>query len=203
MIGIVDYGMGNIKSVQKAMKRIGQESILTSDISLLEQCDRLILPGVGHFKEGMKKLSENGLIQFLKSHCLNENVPILGICLGFQLMTKHSEEGNVRGLGIIDAHTVKFPKLANRPNYKVPHIGWNTIDICKEGIFDSDTAKEHYYFVHSYCVQTEDSPIILSKSFYGIEFVSSIQIGNIIGMQFHPEKSHEQGISLLRKFCSM
>lgn len=197
MIVIVDYGMGNIHSIYKALKRLNAEAIVSSSPKEVEKADKLILPGVGHFKRGMENLKSLNLISVLNKKVLEEKTPILGICLGTQLFTKHSEEGNVSGLSWIDAETIKLSPGSN----KVPHMGWNSIKIKKQNaLFSNISPKEQFYFVHSYHVLPKDKEIISATTNYGTEFVSSIHKDNIFGVQFHPEKSHSAGLQVLKNF---
>lgn len=199
MIAIIDYGMGNLHSVLKAFKRINSDVIISSDINEIKKADKLILPGVGHFKNGMKKLKEKNLIGVLNDMVLKEKKPILGICLGVQLFTKHSEEGDVDGLGWIDAKTVKFKDS----KFKIPHMGWNDLNIKKNSVlFDGINNENNFYFVHSYYLDCKDQGDVLATTSYSKEFVSAIQKENIFGVQFHPEKSHSYGLQILKNFAS-
>jgi imidazole glycerol-phosphate synthase subunit HisH len=200
-IVIVNYGMGNLRSVQKAFERINIPAIFTSDINLIQAAEKLILPGVGHFKNGMTQLNDLGMIEVLKRKVLEEKTPILGICLGMQLFTKHSEEGDCEGLGYFDAVTVKFRETDKR--LKIPHMGWNNVVFTEGSIYNEELNQgESYYFVHSYHVNCQDNSNILGTTDYGYTFTSAIQKDNITGFQFHPEKSFTSGLRLLRKFCS-
>ncbi len=200
MIVIIDYGMGNLHSVYKALKRLNAEVIISSSPNNIEKADKLILPGVGHFKRGMENLKSLNLIEILNKKVLEDKTPILGICLGIQLFTKHSQEGDFPGLSWIDANTVKF----NSDSLKIPHMGWNSINIKKNNSLFSDLNQEgQFYFVHSYHVVPEDRSIISSTTKYGIEFVSSISKENIFGVQFHPEKSHSSGLQILKNFINL
>lgn len=200
MLVIVDYGMGNLRSVKKAFDRISVESMVSTSVNDIENATKLVLPGVGHFKNGMENITSRGLIQVLNKRVIQERIPILGICLGMQLFTKSSEEGNVKGLNWIDAQTVKFNSL--NENLKIPHMGWNTLSVKKKDtVLDEITDQDSFYFVHSYYVQCNNSSDVISTTEYGREFVSSLQKDNIIGMQFHPEKSHSAGLKMLSKFC--
>lgn len=197
MITIIDYGMGNLGSIENMIKKIGYESLTTSDIEEVKKADKLILPGVGAFDHGMKQLSELGLIEVLNQMVLIKNTPILGICLGMQLMTKSSEEGSMTGLGWIDAEAKKF----RSDELKIPHMGWNVIEHKKVSkLFDENKSEKRFYFVHSYCVSCNNKDDILTTTPYIHDFVSSFEKGNIIGAQFHPEKSHKFGMSLIRNF---
>jgi len=200
-IAIIDYGMGNLGSILNMLKKIGAGGRISSDPDVIRNADRLILPGVGAFDQGMANLDRLGLIPVLNETVLDGRTPVLGICLGMQLMTKTSEEGKTAGLGWIDAKTVKFhhdPPLA----LKVPHMGWNVI-IPKKGspLLTGMYTDPRFYFVHSFHAVCADPEDILSTTPYGYEFTSSFQRGNIIGVQFHPEKSHKFGMRLLKNFA--
>ena len=198
---IIDYGMGNLRSVQKAFERINIPAIVTGDKNIILKADKLILPGVGHFRNGITRLHDLGLIDILNKKVLEDKTPILGICLGMQLFTKYSEEGDCAGLGFIDAKTIKFRKEKDR--LKIPHMGWNNVVFNKDCIFgDEIFSKDNYYFVHSYHVECNDKNDIIGTTFYGSSFVSAINRHNVTGVQFHPEKSYNAGLQLLNKFCS-
>lgn len=197
MTTIIDYGMGNLGSIANMIKKIGYKSQITSNLDEIKNADKLILPGVGAFDNGMKNLHELGLIEVLNQKVLVDKTPILGICLGMQLMTETSEEGKLQGLGWIDAHTKKFVSEA----LKIPHMGWNIITHKKESkLFDELDSEKRYYFVHSYYVDCNDQKDILAVTPYGKKFVSAFEKGNILGVQFHPEKSHQFGMNLLKNF---
>lgn len=197
MIVIVDYGMGNLGSIANMVKKVGSKCKITSDIEEIKKATRLILPGVGSFDNGMKNLKELGMIEVLNKKILIEKTPILGICLGMQLMTKSSEEGKLAGLGWIDAQTKKFVS----DTLKIPHMGWNIIKHQKKSrLFDEDDSEKRFYFVHSYYVDTNQKNDILFITPYGHNFVSAFEKENIIGVQFHPEKSHKFGMNLIKNF---
>jgi len=199
---IIDYGMGNIRSILNKIKRSGYEGIITDETDRIKSSAKLILPGVGHFLNGMNRLQEGKLTDILNEKVLIDKTPILGICLGMQLFTRFSEEGNAKGLGWIDADTVKFQLTDIR--HKVPHIGWNSIEKKKDSPLLNDLPeRNNYYFVHSYYVKCNNTEDILTTTWYGNEFVSSIQKGNIFGTQFHPEKSHEWGEKMLLNFLNL
>jgi imidazole glycerol-phosphate synthase subunit HisH len=199
---IIDYEMGNICSVLNKIHRAGYEASITHEIGSIKQADKIILPGVGHFQNGMKKLNDRGLIEILYKKVLVDKIPILGICLGMQLFTRFSEEGNTEGLGWLDAETVKFTLCDIR--HKVPHMGWNSLEQQKESPLLKDIPKDsQYYFVHSYHIRCHDSKDIMTTTHYGYEFVSAIQKYNIFGTQFHPEKSHGWGEKMLRNFLNL
>jgi imidazole glycerol-phosphate synthase subunit HisH len=201
MIVIVDYGMGNLHSVLKACRRIGAEATISSKKEDIETAEKIILPGVGHFKKGMDNLNQLGLIDVLNKKVLVEGTPVLGICLGMQLLTKRSEEGESPGLGWIDAEAIK---LKSNGFLKVPHMGWNDLESKKESdLLPTEARESSFYFVHSFCVRCNDEKDILTTTNYGEDFVSAIQKDNIYGVQFHPEKSHGSGLQLLKNFVNM
>ena len=198
MIYIVDYNMGNPLSIKNMLSYLEIESIVTSDTNQIKLADRLILPGVGSFDTAMKNLKELGLIETLNELVLEKKIPILGICLGMQLLTNFSEEGGVPGLKWIDAETKKF----NIPQeYKVPHMGWNTIVKNHESRIAEELEKDsRFYFVHSFYVQVKNQKNSSMKTTHYHEFDSAIEKDNIFGVQFHPEKSHKFGVKLLKNF---
>ncbi len=203
MLVIIDYGMGNLRSVQNKVKRMGFESLISSKTEDINKADKLILPGVGHFKCGMQNLKERGIIEPLNEKVINHSTPILGICLGSQLFAKHSEEGDCAGLGWIDAEVVKF-NVSDRIKYKVPHMGWNNVTIANPNNLDSIIiSDEQFYFVHSYHLKCNNPSDVWMTTTYGYEFVSAIHNKNIYGTQFHPEKSHDVGFELLKKFAEL
>jgi glutamine amidotransferase len=197
MIIVIDYGMGNLGSIANMIKKVGYKCIITSDLEEIKKATKLILPGVGSFDNGMKNLEKLGMIEVLNQKVLVEKTPILGICLGMQLMTKNSEEGNLSGLGWIEAETKKFVSDI----LKIPHMGWNIIKHQKESkLFDELKNEKRFYFVHSYCVSCNQEIDILTNTNYTQDFVSSFEKENIIGVQYHPEKSHKFGMSLIKNF---
>lgn len=202
LIVVIDYEMGNIRSIVKKINRIGYEAIVSSEKDIINKADKLILPGVGHYRTGMENLNKKQLIDILSRKVIFDKAPILGICLGMQLFTNHSEEGDTKGLGWIKAETVKFD--LNNIRHKVPHMGWNTVEKKKTSrLFENISLENPYYFVHSYHVNCNDPSDILSTTLYGYEFVSSVEKGNIFGTQFHPEKSHGWGEQLLSNFLNL
>jgi len=203
MICIIDYGIGNLSSIKNMFKHIGiRNVIISSEKDEILKSKKLILPGVGAFDNGMQHLQKYCLIEVLNHKALTEKVPFLGICLGMQLMTKRSEEGRLPGLGWFDAHTVKFDKM---DKLKVPHMGWNHIKSYeKQNYFLKKEKKYRFYFVHSYFVKCVDrKDVMFTTNYGGIEFHSAIKKDNIIGMQFHPEKSLHFGMDILEKFSEL
>lgn len=199
MITIVDYGMGNLGSIRNMLKRIGAQSEITGDPEKIEQAEKIILPGVGAFDAAMQLINSGGLLDVLNKKALGEKIPVLGICLGMQLLTESSEEGVLPGLNWINAKTLRFPK---NEKLKIPHMGWNFTHIVHHSpLTENFTEEFRFYFVHSYCVHVTEENNSILKTSYGIEFDSAIQKDNIFGVQFHPEKSHKYGMTLLRNFA--
>ena len=202
MITIVDYGMGNLRSVQKAFERIGIPAKISGHHDEILGADKLVLPGVGHFEQGMKNIQSRGLFEVLNTAVLKTKTPIIGICLGMQLMTEFSEEGNCNGFGWIKGKTRKF--LFNDNGLKIPHMGWNTLSILKNNsIFKEISPDSFFYFVHSFYISCDNIDNILALSTYGIDFVSSFENENIFGCQFHPEKSHDNGLQIIKNFAEL
>jgi glutamine amidotransferase len=205
MIVIIDYGMGNVGSIVNMFKKIDVEAVLSSDHGEIAKADKLILPGVGVFDQGMRRLEDFGLIPLLDKRVLIDKVPILGICLGMQLFTKRSQEGVSHGLGWIDAEVIRF-RINDMTQRKlnIPHMGWNTARIKKQsGIFNNLDEASRFYFLHSYHVQCADESDVLTTTCHGYDFVSSLQRDNIVGVQFHPEKSHKFGMVLMKNFSEL
>lgn len=199
MICIVDYGMGNLRSVQKTFQRLNINIQISGDLKIIAAAEKLVFPGVGHFANGMKKLEETGIKDILNKRVLEDKVPILGICLGMQLMTRYSEEGGVEGLGWIEAQTNRF--IFNSNKLKIPHMGWNRVQAEKNTTMSQNiNSDDVFYFVHSYLVNCNDKNDILFKSIYGAEFDSGFEKENIVGVQFHPEKSYQSGMQLIKNF---
>lgn len=199
MIGIIDYGAGNIGSILNMFKKVGYKAFIIKSLEDFDKATKLILPGVGSFDYGMNNLEKLGLIEKLKYEVNINKKPILGICLGMQLMTNFSEEGTKNGLGFINATTKKFLPLEK--NQKVPHMGWNYVDIKKNTLLSKTLfEKNKFYFVHSYYVECLDENDIFFQTTYINNFVSGFTKDNIYGVQFHPEKSHKYGMQLFKNF---
>jgi imidazole glycerol-phosphate synthase subunit HisH len=201
MITIIDYGLGNLVSVKNMLKKLGIPSVITDQHEAIRSAQKLILPGVGSFDNGMNLIREKGLQEILNTKVQIEKTPILGICLGMQLLTKSSEEGREPGLGWIDATTVKF-EFKDR-TLKIPHMGWNYITVKKENPLLHRKEKQRFYFVHSYYVKCNDANDIIATSEYGTDFTCAVNHGNIYGAQFHPEKSLKFGMELLSNFATL
>lgn len=206
MIAIIDYDMGNIRSVQKAFENVGASTCVTRDPTVIADASHVVLPGVGAFKDCMKNLAEYGLIDPIHK-AISSGKPFLGICLGLQLLFDEGMEfGLHKGLGVIKGRVVRFPAMKDREGaeLKVPHMGWNSIDKKKESALLEGVADGSYvYFVHSYYALPADDSVILTTTGYGIDFTSSIQKDNVMACQFHPEKSQKTGLKILKNFSSI
>lgn len=199
---IPDFGMGNLHSVERSLARMNVNSIVSSDPREIAKADKIILPGVGHFQTAMKNLSYLKMTDSLNEFVLSKKKPILGICLGMQLMTKSSEEGNVQGLGWIDATVIKF-RITETLKYKIPHIGWNQVIMTKENsLLKNIPDFSEFYFIHSYHACAMANTDVLTETIYETRFPSAMVKDNIFGVQFHPEKSHQRGAVLLQNFIN-
>lgn len=200
MITIVNYGMGNLGSIKNMLKKIGVESQITADPAQILAASKLVLPGVGAFDAGMRSLNESGMVPALHEQVLRRRTPVLGICLGMQLMTTRSDEGTLTGLGWIDADTVRFPESPDRA-IKVPHMGWNLVKPAKaSALLEGVPADARFYFVHSYLVRCRERTDVLMTAEHGVCFDAGFERDNVMGVQFHPEKSHRFGMWLLKNF---
>lgn len=198
MIAILDYGVGNLRSVQNMFKKVGVQAIITSDLEAVQQADKYLLPGVGAFDYGIQRLQEAPFFETLEKQVLDNRKPILGICLGMQLLTNGSEEGRAKGLGWIDAETLKF-NLADK-SLAIPHMGWNKAHPTNHDTLFKQLEDNRFYFVHSYHVVCYHDENILATANYGQDFTCSIYKDNVFGVQFHPEKSHKFGMQLFKNF---
>jgi glutamine amidotransferase len=200
-VGVIDYGVGNLGSMIRMVELAGSIAIVISEGDQLSQADRLILPGVGHFDHGVKELHERGLFQGLR-RVDPQAQPLLGVCLGMQLLMETSEEGSSRGLGLIPGTSLRIAPA--RPSQKVPHMGWNTVTaINPDSQIAAQAEGSRYYFVHSYVVTPAEERFVAGHTHYVADFCSAIDSGDgILGYQFHPEKSHKFGLALLRQFVS-
>ena len=200
MIGIVDYGMGNLFSVSKALERLGADYFISADKTKLLQADALILPGVGSFRDAMERLPADTIKEFAAA-----GKPLLGICLGMQLLFEESEEnGPAKGLGLLPGRVRRFTgRTQHGESYKVPHMGWNRLKFVKESPLLKNLTEDYVYFVHSYYVDAENSDVLLAKTDYHKQISAIVCMNNILGMQFHPEKSSRLGMALLNNFLQM
>jgi len=200
---IIDYGVGNLGSVKNMFKRIGIEALISGDIEEIRTADKLILPGVGRFDYGIEQLNKLNLVNIIKEKVEINKTPILGICLGVQLLTEFSEEGGVEGLGFIKGKTIAFDKTKLQSNQKVPHMSWTKVkDYTQSKLFKNMHNEPKFYFVHSYHLQVESTSDVMVTANYGYDFTAGVEKDNILGVQFHPEKSHGFGMKLLENFVT-
>ena len=205
MIVVIDYGMGNLGSIANMLKKVGASALVSGRREDVEGADKLVLPGVGAFDNGMRNIRERGLLEALHEKVIRRRTPILGICLGMQLLTRSSEEGQSQGLGWLDAETIRFAfPPDSRPPLKIPHMGWNTVQpISSDTLFAGMPQQPRFYFVHSYHVVCRQAEDVLARAQYGFQFCAALRAGHIFGVQFHPEKSHKFGMQLLRNFAGL
>lgn len=202
-ISVLDYHMGNIQSVVRKVQQLGHSCKVINTPEEVLKADKLILPGVGHFGKAMEQLNQLNLIEALNTTVLEKKTPILGICLGMQLMAKSSEEGKAKGLGWFDADIVRL-KVSDTLRFKVPHTGWNQVQQKKKSrLIDGISENAEFYFVHAYHIQLNDESDALHETVYETSFVSAIEKENIFGVQYHPEKSHDVGERLLKNFLAL
>ena len=203
MIVIIDYGVGNLRSIQNMLRRCGVEAAVSADPGEISTASKLILPGVGHFGFGMESLRKRGFVDVLNERVLQARVPILGICLGAQLLGRRSEEGDCAGLSWVAMDIVRFDKSKISRHAKVPHMGWADTCHTESELFRGMSENPRFYYVHSYHFQCDDHDVVICTAEYGYRFASGVARGNIFGVQFHPEKSHVYGQQLLRNFASI
>jgi glutamine amidotransferase len=198
--GIVDYGLGNTRSVAGAVSTVGWDPVITSDPAALARVEKLILPGVGAFPDGMRRLRERGLVELLHDLVMERGVPILGVCLGAQLFAKEGFEfGHCEGLGWLDASVRKLEP--GEAKLRVPHVGWNSVSLCRQSeLFTDVTDEALFYFVHSFYIDCRHDDTVVGRCNYGDSFAAVVQMGHIVATQFHPEKSQQDGLTLLRNF---
>ncbi len=203
MLAIVDYGVGNLASIKNMLKKAGSDAIISSDEKIISSATKLILPGVGAFDTCSQKLQDSGLVHILNHKILDEKIPLLGICVGMQLLLEGSEEGALPGLKWIKGRVVKFKQDQLTAGLKIPHMGWANIAPAKtSGLFDNMYEEPRFYFVHSYHAQPDSETNVLAYAQYGYRFVAAVEQDNIMGVQFHPEKSHKFGMKLLENFVN-
>lgn len=204
MVTIVDYGMGNLGSVANMFKKVGMATEITGDLERIKNATKILLPGVGAFDAAMKRIDQGGFRDVLNQKALEDEIPILGICLGMQLLTRKSEEGDLTGLGWIPADTLKF-SFKREENLKVPHMGWNRVfEVNSSPITQNMPIEPRFYFVHSYFVKADKDDNVIMRTHFGHDFDAVITNGsNIFGAQFHPEKSHKFGMRLFENFAKL
>jgi imidazole glycerol-phosphate synthase subunit HisH len=204
MISIVDYGLGNILAFQNIYKKLNIPTSVVSTHTQLEGSEKIILPGVGSFDWAMSQLNQSGMRETLDQLVLKKKVPVMGICVGMQMMAKQSEEGDLDGLGWIDARVKRFDDSTKTSMIQLPHMGWNDVVPTKpHALFDGLEKDSRFYFLHSYFFATEGQDQILAQTDYNGVFASSVHNGNVFGVQFHPEKSHHWGVRLLKNFAEI
>lgn len=204
MITIIDYGVGNINAFYNIYKNLGIVVKIAKSSKELVGASKLILPGVGHFDYAMTKFKDSGMINNVTEMVLNSNIPILGICVGMQMLAQSSEEGVLPGLGWVDGEVKKINSSLLQQTTRLPHMGWNDINVTKQTpLFGGLESSSLFYFLHSYYFKCHNNHDIISTSFYGENFTSSVNYLNIYGVQFHPEKSHRNGIKLLENFAKL
>ena len=201
MTAIIDYDAGNLKSVEKALQALGEETVITRDREEILAADRVILPGVGAFGDAMEKLHQYGLVEIIRQ-VVQKGTPFLGICLGLQLLFEESEESQgVPGLGILKG---KIRRIPNTPGLKIPHMGWDSLTLRPETRLFSGLGEEPYvYFVHSYYLEAADPEIVAASADYGVVIHAAVETGNVFACQFHPEKSSDTGLQILKNFISL
>jgi len=201
MIGIIDYGLGNLRSIKSKLSILGYDSEISDSRSVLELSSHLILPGVGHFGVAMENIASRGLREVLDELVLIRRKPILGICLGFQLLSKFSEEGDVAGLGWINAYTRRYNFQGSSLNLRIPHVGWDQVRVVRDSVLFKDIPSDkRFYFTHSFFMEEEASSAAVAINEYGQIAVAAVEQGNIFGVQFHPEKSRLHGLKLIDNF---
>lgn len=202
MIVIVDYGIGNLRSILSKFERMKIEASISDREEDIERADKLVLPGIGHFGAGMTNLASSGLIPLLEDKVIRRKTPVLGICLGMQLLMNGSDESPLSGLGWIPGETRKFRLTLESKTLRVPHMGWNTFRPAQKSPLLIDIAGDaRFYFAHSYFVNPDEPDVVVATSWHGNDFTSMLQRGNIYGTQFHPEKSHQAGLQIIRNFA--
>lgn len=200
LIAIIDYGMGNVGSMANMLGKIGVEATITSDPSVIASAEKLILPGVGAFDNGMRELRARGLVPILREQVVDGGKSLLGVCLGMQLLGEGSEEGRCEGLGWLPGRSIRFLPTGESGPRKVPHMGWNTVEPLRDDpLFAGLESEARFYFVHSFHLKCDEESV-LARTQYAGPFVSAVRVGNIAGVQFHPEKSHRFGMQLLQNF---
>lgn len=201
MIGIVDYGLGNIRAFENIYRHLGINAKPVKTTDDLQAASKIILPGVGAFDWAMERLTASGMLDALNVHVLDKRKPVLGVCVGMQIMARSSEEGRRTGLGWISGKVVRFDETLFNQRTHLPHMGWNDVDVVSECPLFRKLEKPRYYFLHSYHLDLDEDAAIVGYATYGSRFVCAIARGNVFATQFHPEKSHDWGVTLLKNFA--
>lgn len=203
MIDILDYGLGNFGSVSRMIEKAGGTARRISTPNEILQSNKIILPGVGHFGRGMSQIIQRNLHDALRERVVRHGTPILGICLGMQLLCSSSEEETIPGLGFVDAEVIRFKVLPGQ-NLKIPHMGWNVIRVTRSNpLIEAASEELRFYFVHSYHVVSRAPDLTIAAASHGTEFCAAFQSNNIFGVQFHPEKSHRFGMAVMKRFVEL
>jgi glutamine amidotransferase len=203
MVTIVDYGVGNLASIQNMLRKVGVQSVISTDFAMIEEASKIVLPGVGHFDNCMKMFNASGLREIVTKKIMQEKIPVLGICVGCQMLLEGSEEGIEKGLGWVKGSVIKFNMEKLPAGLKIPHMGWTDVALAKpSGLFKNMHGDARFYFVHSYHPSIGNAEDALLTADYGYSFVAAIERENIMGVQFHPEKSHKFGMKLLENFVN-
>lgn len=204
MVAVINYGVGNLTSIRNMFNRIGVQAVISSDAAEIGRADRILLPGVGHFDSCMRNFNESGLRPIVEKKAFEEKVPVLGICVGAQMMTRGSEEGVEKGLGWVGADTVRF-KLEDQPEYKVPNMGWNELIISADTcpLWTDMYPDPRFYFAHSFHFMFDSPELVTAEAVYGYRYPVAFQMDNLLATQFHPEKSHKFGMRVLENFAKI
>lgn len=202
MISIIDLGYGNFASILRMINKVGGIGSCINTVQDILKAEKMIFPGVGHFDVGINMLQKNHLVDALHQRVLVDKIPLLGICLGMQLLCNKSEEGHNVGLGFVDAEVNKF-RFPPEAGLKVPHMGWNSVHVARKNLLIVSKEEQRFYFVHSYYVVPKDTNITIATASHGVEFCAAFQKDNIFGVQFHPEKSHRFGMALMKRFVEL
>jgi len=202
MFVILDYGVGNLTSIKNMLKKAGVSAVISGKEEDVQSATKLLLPGMGHFDNCMQKLNASGLRPLVEKKAFEEKIPVLGICVGLQMFMEGSEEGNEKGLGWFKGQTIRFKPEKMKTGEKIPNMGWLEINACKSSTMLNNLEQARFYFAHSYHVDPVDESVALIKADYGYPFTAAIEKDNIVGVQFHPEKSHRFGMQILKNFAT-